>query len=293
MPGGSQASEIESSVALISLNPSTDPGHIRDKQAATLDESGKIVEDWWHDLTPVGRIKDERRGYPTQKPLALYERIIKASSNEGDVVLDPFAGCATTPVAAERLRRKWIGADISPEGVKQVKERMLNPETGDYMPINVLACDIDHSHESGQCNNLPERTDEDDTLPTPTLRLRIQRPREAWEKLTHSQIRGHLTEAQTVAGMVVCAGCGRRLESPFMELDHIQPKSEGGVDNITNRIMLCAPCNGYKSDRLTLRGLRDRNKKEGWMLDQSDAQIAQTKARDKAESVRQQMTHGG
>ena len=54
----------------------------------------------------------ERLGYPTQKPLALYERIIHASSNPGDVVLDPFAGCATTCVAAERLGRQWVGIDL-------------------------------------------------------------------------------------------------------------------------------------------------------------------------------------
>ena len=54
----------------------------------------------------------ERTGYPTQKPLALYERIVKASSNAGDIVLDPFSGCATTPIAAERLGRRWVGMDI-------------------------------------------------------------------------------------------------------------------------------------------------------------------------------------
>ena len=77
------------------------------KQAATLDPKGKVPEDYWLEdqdkMTPMGRIASERTGYPTQKPLALYERIISASSNEGDVVLDLFCGCATTPVAAERL----------------------------------------------------------------------------------------------------------------------------------------------------------------------------------------------
>ena len=77
-----------------------------------LGAMGKIVEDWWDDISTVGRIKGERTGYPTQKPLALYERIIKASSNAGDIVLDPFSGCATTPIAAERLGRRWVGMDI-------------------------------------------------------------------------------------------------------------------------------------------------------------------------------------
>ncbi len=82
------------------------------KQQALLDEEGKVPEDWWTQFTPVGRIKNERYGYPTQKPLALYERIIKASSNKGDLVLDPFCGCATTCVAAERTGRQWVGIDI-------------------------------------------------------------------------------------------------------------------------------------------------------------------------------------
>ena len=67
---------------------------------------GKVPEDWWP-LAQLNSNAPERVGYPTQKPLTLYERIIKASSNEGDIVLDPFAGCATTLVAAERLGRQW------------------------------------------------------------------------------------------------------------------------------------------------------------------------------------------
>ena len=66
----------------------------------------------------------ERIGYPTQKPLALLERIIKASSNEGDVVLDPFCGCATACVAAENLGRRWVGIDISPKAVELVNMRL-------------------------------------------------------------------------------------------------------------------------------------------------------------------------
>ena len=79
-------------------------------------ERGKVPEDYWLEdrdgMTPVGRLAGERTGYPTQKPLALYERIIKASSDEDDLVLDPFCGCATTPVAAERQGRQWVGMDI-------------------------------------------------------------------------------------------------------------------------------------------------------------------------------------
>lgn len=81
-------------------------------------ERGKLVEDYWTDIPAGGHIpKHERLGYPTQKPLALLERIIKASTVEGDIVLDPFCGCGTTVVAADNLNRKWFGIDISPHAL--------------------------------------------------------------------------------------------------------------------------------------------------------------------------------
>ena len=74
---------------------------------------GKLIPDWW-EIT-FGPNSPERTGWPTQKPLKLYKRMIAASSNPGDIVLDPFAGCATTAVAAEQLGRQWIGIDIREE----------------------------------------------------------------------------------------------------------------------------------------------------------------------------------
>ena len=75
------------------------------------DMLGIPLQDLWDDIPPV--LGSERTGYPTQKPLALLERIIKASSNEGDWVLDPFCGCATALVAADKLDRRWVGIDLS------------------------------------------------------------------------------------------------------------------------------------------------------------------------------------
>ncbi len=77
--------------------------------------AGIAVEDVFTDIGKLEASAKEKIGYPTQKPLALLERIIKASSNEGDVVLDPFCGCATACVAAEKLNRQWAGVDISPK----------------------------------------------------------------------------------------------------------------------------------------------------------------------------------
>lgn len=94
-------------------------------QKRYLDESkGVHIQDIILDIRPLGAKAKERLGFPTQKPLALYERIINASSNEGDMVLDPFCGCATTPVAAERLRREWVGMDIWDGALESVTSRL-------------------------------------------------------------------------------------------------------------------------------------------------------------------------
>ena len=82
----------------------------------SIDERGVRAGDVWQILLLDSQSK-ERTGYPTQKPLALLDRIIQASSNSGDVVLDPFCGCATACVAADNLQREWIGIDISPKPV--------------------------------------------------------------------------------------------------------------------------------------------------------------------------------
>ena len=82
------------------------------------------MRDVW-ELPVINAMARERTGYPTQKPLALLERIIKASSNEGDVVFDPFCGCATTCIAAEKLNRRWVGIDISHRAYELVKKRLL------------------------------------------------------------------------------------------------------------------------------------------------------------------------
>jgi len=90
-----------------------------------LDEiKGQPIQNLWDDIRPISSQSDERQGYPTQKPVALLERIIKTSSNEGDVVLDPFCGCGTALVAAQKLGRKWIGIDVSPTACKLMHKRL-------------------------------------------------------------------------------------------------------------------------------------------------------------------------
>ena len=92
--------------------------------------SGLPVQDIISDIPPINSQAKERMGYATQKPLALLERIIKASTNKGDVVLDPFCGCATTLEAANRLDRKWIGIDIAIHAIKRVARLRLTDRCG-------------------------------------------------------------------------------------------------------------------------------------------------------------------
>ena len=103
-----------------------------------LDElPGKQIPSIWNDIPRIGNTSKERLGYPTQKPLALLERVIKTSSNEGDVVLDAFAGCGTTIEAAATLNRQWIGIDITHLAVALLKYRLADA-LGDDVTYEII-----------------------------------------------------------------------------------------------------------------------------------------------------------
>lgn len=96
-----------------------------------LDErKGNQLQDVWTDISPINAKATERMGYPTQKPLELLERIISASSNPGDVVLDPFCGCGTAVVAAQKLGRTWIGIDVTHLAIALMKYRLTESFPG-------------------------------------------------------------------------------------------------------------------------------------------------------------------
>jgi hypothetical protein len=115
-----------------------------------LDEQlGEKLPDIWEDISPV--MGNEYLGYPTQKPLALLERIIKASSNEGDVVLDPFCGCGTAVHAAEKLRRQWIGIDITHLAISLIEKRLKDAFPGIQFEVEGTPKDL------GGARNLAER----------------------------------------------------------------------------------------------------------------------------------------
>ena len=103
-------------------------GNIRNGKDFGLQELnplGKQPDDWWQ-IQPLAPSSKERLGYPTQKPEILLERIVKASSNKGDLVLDPFCGCGTTVAVAEKLKRNWVGIDITSLAINLIKYRIKN-----------------------------------------------------------------------------------------------------------------------------------------------------------------------
>ncbi len=104
-----------------------------------LDESkGMPIQDVWTDIEALRSWHKERLGYPTQKPEALLERIILASSKEGDLILDPFCGCGTTIAVAERLKRRWIGIDITYLAISLMKTRLADTFAKDLSPYEVI-----------------------------------------------------------------------------------------------------------------------------------------------------------
>ncbi len=208
---------------------------------------GKVPETWWTRFSPVGRLKRERVGFPTQKPVSLYQRIIRASTSPGDIVLDPFAGCATTCVAAESLDRQWAGIDIWDRAHEVVKDRLKTH-------VGVLG-------EVHYTSSMPTRTDDKQNA-SPFLRVKVNVFEPPGRKMTRAEMYDHLLDQHGPK----CLGCDRIFDDPrYLELDHNTPRSDGGLNHISNRILLCGPCNRLKSNTLTLTGLRRKNKKLGYM----------------------------
>ena len=211
---------------------------------------GTPVTDWWTDCPTVTGWSPERQGYPTQKPLVLYERIIRASSNEGDLVLDPFAGCATTPIAAERLGRQWVGIDLWDGSLGIVQRRLQDNRQ--------LLTDIPTIHYE---TAPPERTDGGEEA-APFIQVTERYAEPSGPRMRRQEMYEHLLAQHGQR----CQGCDRTFDDPrYLELDHNTPRSDGGWNHITNRVLLCGPCNRAKSNTYTLSGLRRLNAKNGWM----------------------------
>jgi site-specific DNA-methyltransferase (adenine-specific) len=113
-----------------------------------LDEMGGVpCDDLWTDIFPINSQAQERLGYPTQKPVALLERIIGTSSNEGDVILDPFCGCGTTIHAAQKLNRQWIGIDVTNLAISLIEKRLTDAFPGIQFEVHGTPTDMDGARE--------------------------------------------------------------------------------------------------------------------------------------------------
>ena len=196
--------KVESKVAAGTLN--LDKYKIVDRTAQTKTASPDV----WS-IPIIHSNAKERTGYPTQKPLALLKRILQASSNIGDVIFDPFCGCATTCVAAQMTQRRWIGIDIEKQSVKLLLQR-LSDDAG-------LFKDFIHLETP------PKRTDI--TPPSKNLDTKTQ---------LHFKQKG------------ICNGCKNEYHKKDLEIDHIVPKNKGGGDYLENYQLLCGNCNRMKSD---------------------------------------------
>ena len=179
--------------------------------------AGKIPESVWK-MPSVKGNSSEATGYPTQKPLALLDRIIKASSKENSVVLDPFCGCATTCVSAQNLHRKWIGIDISKVAARLVAERLTDSHGKIF---------TDFTHRS----DVPVRTD------IKLVDLSVPKTKTAIKKRLYKEQKG------------ICSGCLVAFEARNLDIDHIIPESKGGPSHYDNYQLLCGNCNSIKGNR--------------------------------------------
>lgn len=116
----------------------TRPGAVPQYKRYLDEMPGIPLQDLWDDIQPIQSQAAERLGYPTQKPLRLLERIIRASSNPSDLVLDPFCGCGTTVIAAERLNRRWIGIDITHLAITLMRHRLEDAFGEQLSPYEVI-----------------------------------------------------------------------------------------------------------------------------------------------------------
>ena len=239
--------------------PRTD-GHIQ-----YLDElpAGTKLQNLWLDLPRLANTSQERTGYPTQKPQALAERMITASTNPGDLVLDCFAGCAYVPVAAQLTGRRWIACDMSPRAWTIVRRQFhKHPQLGivseGELPNSESEPDVKLRPQLATANRiikvrgpnqLPVRRTADHPMQIASVRLSEpmyrQKPKETSDQIWEAFVKEWGTG---------CWYCGRTMSGHRQELhlDHIEPnRRDGSNDDCWNRALACTVCNSNKSDKLT------------------------------------------
>lgn len=178
-------------------------------------DEGVLFSDWWHDIAPLNSQAKERTGYPTQKPLKLINRLLEALTKNGHVVFDPFCGCATTLVAADRLGLNWMGIDMSPKAAELVVERIKK----DQRPLLEKIIHRTDNLRRTDLGKIPKYNCQEN------------------KDILYGRQDG------------LCNGCFHRFPKRNLTFDHIVPRSDGGDDHIDNLQLLCAACNSKKGVR--------------------------------------------
>ena len=186
---------------------------------------GVAVEDIFSDIGKLEANSKEKTGWATQKPLALLQRIIKASSKPGDLVLDPFAGCATCCVASAMEGRRWVGIEACEAAVDILQVRLAEADLG------ALGAAGSKAHI---LRRPPKRTDLNGDEPRP--QSKAYKTQENIDHLYGKQLGD-------------CAGCGHHYRAKDFHIDHIIPRTQNGPNTLDNLQLLCGHCNAIKGDR--------------------------------------------
>ena len=273
------------------------PGNVPRYKRYLDEQKGLYLNNVWDDIPNLTGTTSERTGSPDQKPLALYEKFVLASSNKGDLVLDPFAGCATTIMAAQKNGRRWVGIDRRPDARFHIICRMegIRAKDAEYIrKLPLLTNWIDArlaQHDAQFRTEPPTRSDGGDAAaPVYTTSEK--------STLTHRQIEDYLVETFGLQ----CWACDFKApDERYLQLDHVDPRADGGSNDLDNRVLLCQPCNLAKSDRITLIQLRRENAQNGYLTKPAgikrgqdghpiDLPNAQQKCREALEMHRQGQT---
>ena len=210
------------------------------------DDSGTPQQDMILNVSPVQDKSKEAQKYPTQKPLALLRKLIASSTNKGDVILDPFCGCATTCVAAEEMDREWIGIDTSELAGFLIKKRLLAEvaveQNGKYTASKTHIKSLDYfTKGAGKVIHSYD----------PPMR-----------EGTRSKNIKHMLYADQMGH---CNGCCTHFDFVQLTVDHKKARNNSGPDIDENKQLLCHYCNSVKGDRLTTEELIIEIRKRGLM----------------------------